>query len=185
MEPHCAAACSFKKAFHISTSVSVCVCVRECRHERHRLNLHGNDVPVSQAPARTRGRVGSRGSVTQAKRGKTSGVGALKRIRLPKNIQLNLPFSIAEGAVHCEIIATMATKADSEKISFVKKTVFLKINTQLHFRKYNSYTIQEIAGVHEGSKKTCSFIRGYHFLMFLQFNFDTTGEFHLRWCKRF
>lgn len=81
--------------FHVCVCVCSNVCVRECRHERHRRNLHGNEVPVSQAPARIRGRVGGRGSATQAKRRKTSGVGALKRIRLLKNIQLNLPFPLA------------------------------------------------------------------------------------------
>lgn len=81
---------------HFQLCVCVCsnVCVRECRHERHRHNLHGNDVPVSQAPARIRGSVGGRGSVTQAKKRKNIRCWCTERIRLLKNIQLNLPFPL-------------------------------------------------------------------------------------------
>lgn len=57
MEPHCAAACSLKKADHISTSPPLCDCIFVYVHAGVNiigLNLHGNNVPVSQTPARIR-----------------------------------------------------------------------------------------------------------------------------------
>lgn len=102
-----AAACSPKPAsFSFWGCMSWCVCSRVC--VCHRLNLHGDDVPFSQAPAGIRGGGGGGTGFTQwVKRGgknmKTAavaspGVGGLKRIRLPKIIQLHLPFGITQGA---------------------------------------------------------------------------------------
>lgn len=56
---------SLMKASLISKSVTVCVSVCVCVF--HRLNLHGDDVSFSQAPAVIRG---GGGSVTQSSRGK-------------------------------------------------------------------------------------------------------------------
>lgn len=106
------------KACLISRSMIVymCLCVRKC----HCLNLHGDDVPFSPAPAGIRGRRGGgeeAGGQSLKRGGKTSGVfGALKRIRLPKNIQLNLPFRISCGVASKVNIVTMATHADTNKV---------------------------------------------------------------------
>lgn len=110
----------------------VCDCVRVCMYKCHRLNLHGDDVPFSQAPARIRGGGGRRefagggDSVSQSSRGKKSikmaalrspGVGVLKRIRLPKILQLHLPFGITRGAASLgETGVTMATYADGDEL---------------------------------------------------------------------
>lgn len=54
---HGATLCSsflMQENLHIFTFVTVCDCICACRHERHHLNLHGNDIPVSQTPARIR-----------------------------------------------------------------------------------------------------------------------------------
>lgn len=102
------------KASLISKSVTVCVSLCLCMHKCHRLNLHGDDVSFSQAPAVIRGGGGAGGgggsgggfshSVKQRKKSikmatvPSPGVGVLKRIRLPKIIQLHLPFGITRGA---------------------------------------------------------------------------------------
>lgn len=55
IEPHRAAlACKSLSHFQVHDCVYVFVCVRKC----HCLNLHGDDVPFSPAPAGIRGRRG-------------------------------------------------------------------------------------------------------------------------------
>lgn len=106
--------------FHVCVCVCSNVCVRECRHERHRRNLHGNDVPVSQAPARIRGRVGGRGSTTQAKKRKNIRCWCTEKNQTPEEHSALFAFSTRlRCSFQSEIIVTRATNVDSEKISFV------------------------------------------------------------------
>lgn len=96
IQTHSAATRSWKLVSFPCPWLHVCFCVCECGC--HCLNLHGNDVPLSQAPAGIRGR-GRWGGVSQSSReGKTaSGVGVLKSINVLL-IRLNLPFGITRGA---------------------------------------------------------------------------------------
>lgn len=71
--------------FHVCDCVWFYVCVCACRCEHHHLNLHGNDVPVSQTPARIR--EGRRQGVNcLSKNWKKIRCWCTKRIKLTKNI---------------------------------------------------------------------------------------------------
>lgn len=166
MEPHCAAACS-----HLCDCMFVYV---YAGMSVNCLNLHGNDVPPSQTPARIR--EGKKQGVSfLSKNGKNIRCWCTKKNQTHEEYLAQSDFFSDLG---CSFLSEVMVTNDSDKMAFVSSenlSFFPKINIRFHIRtRHKLWLSNRLQESLRGSKMTCSFISGYT-LLILQVKVYTIG----------
>lgn len=122
---------------NISTSVTMWlyVCVCACRRECHRLSLHGNDIPVSQTPARII--EGRRQRVSCfSKNGKNIRCWCTKKNQTYKEHTAVFAFFNHMGWVQLPVRSWRRMLTETIVCLWAKKVSYSKINKHFHIRNY-------------------------------------------------